>query len=78
MMRTATPGWSFQYWRTLATIWRRAGSEVWATSRRRSLPRSMQERTWARDLAPSLQIAVTNASVDGMRTSVTPCSVANS
>lgn len=41
-------------------------------ARRRSLFRSIQDKTWERDLDPTKQIDVTNASVDGILTSSTP------
>lgn len=41
-------------------------------ARRRSLQRSIQDRTWERDLEPVKQIEVTKASVLGTRGSLTP------
>lgn len=41
-------------------------------ARRRDLVRSMQERTWERDLEPRKRMELTSASVDCGRGSVTP------
>ena len=56
---------------TEATIWRRAASLCVPMESRRSLQRSMQERTWERDLLPRKQMLVTYASVDATRGFVT-------
>lgn len=76
MMLIAIPGWSAQYSMTEVTIWLRAREDWGPIARRRSLLRSMQERTWERDLAPTKQMEVTKASVDGSMGSSTPCSLA--
>lgn len=53
-------------------IWSLAAGDSEPIARSLSLLRSMQERTWERDLDPTKQIAVTNASVDGILGSETP------
>src|SRR5271155_1840984 len=49
---------------TEAMIWRRKAGKAAPRASRRSLQRSMQERTWDRDLEPTKQIDVTKTSVE--------------